>query len=323
MIHGEALVAWRLFTHNWIPIGLMAAALALCLALTGFSLKSESLLLPFGGPALFAGVAYGYAFARRRDSLVPFTLGSTAQLALISALTAPLTYIAAAAGLPMQDANLAYLDRVLGLDWQAYYNFIYDRPALITYEILGYAMIIWPMFGIPIVLGATRHYRRLQQFTLACALALIATTVISALVPAIGTYYEYGIVPDLAKFKPSGYIGQLRDLPLVRDGTLRQLDIHQLAGIVTFPSFHACAAVLFIWALWSVWWMRPVALIANGGMLLATPMAGGHYFVDVFAGMAVAVLAIAAATRLGAWITRGAPLPVAAAPMPGTAIAAR
>jgi hypothetical protein len=75
-----------------------------------------------------------------------------------------------------------------------------------------------------------------------------------------------------------------------------------LVGIVTFPSFHAAAAVLYLWALWCVWWMRPLALLANGAMLLATPIGGGHYFVDVFAGMAVAVLAIAAALRIGEWL---------------------
>ena len=323
MTDHEAQAAWRLFTLNWIPLALMGLTLALCVALTNFSVRLESMLLPLGAAALIGGVAYVYALARRRNALVFFALGSTAQLVVIAVLMPPLTYIAAAAGLPMQDANLAYLDRMLGLDWRVYFNFIYDRPTLIPYMLLGYAMIGWPMFGIPITLGAARQYRRLQQFTLACALTLIVTTVISTLLPALGTYYEYGIMPDLSVFKPGGYLGQLRDLPLVRDGSLRVLDIMQLGGIITFPSFHAAAAVLYLWALWGVWWMRPLALIANGGMLLATPMGGGHYFVDVFAGVAVAVLAIAAAKRLGAWLTRGALAPVAAAPMPETAIAAR
>ena len=44
--------------------------------------------------------------------------------------------------------------------------------------------------------------------------------------------------------------------------------------------------------------MRPFALIANGGMLLATPLVGGHYFVDVFAGAGIAVLAIATAKTM-------------------------
>ena len=61
MTDHEAQVAWRLFTLNWIPLGLMGLTLALCLALTGFSIRPESLLLPFGAAALFGGVAYVYA----------------------------------------------------------------------------------------------------------------------------------------------------------------------------------------------------------------------------------------------------------------------
>ena len=57
--------------------------------------------------------------------------------------------------------------------------------------------------------------------------------------------------------------------------------------------------MLAVWALWSVLWLRPVALVANAGMLLATPLVGGHYFVDVFAGAGLAVLAIAAAKLVG------------------------
>jgi PAP2 superfamily len=316
MMHGEASAAWRLFTHNWIPIGLMAVTLALCVALTGFSIRLDSLPLPFAAVAIYLGVAYYNVHAKhKRDPLVVFILGSTAQLALITLLMTPLTYIAAAADLPMQDTNLANLDQALGLDWRTYFFFVYDQhPRLIAAVCIGYAMLGWPLFGIPIALGATRQYRRLQQFTLAFALALVATAIISSLLPAIGTYQEYGINPDPDKFTAGGYLDQLHDLPLVRDGSLRALDITKLAGIITFPSFHAAGAVLFLWALWSVWWMRPLALVANIGMLLATPMGGGHYFVDVFAGMAVAVLAIVAARWIGDWITRHATRPVA--PMP-------
>lgn len=45
------------------------------------------------------------------------TFGAAAQLILASALITPLTYVAAATDLPLQDANLALADRMLGLDW--------------------------------------------------------------------------------------------------------------------------------------------------------------------------------------------------------------
>jgi hypothetical protein len=44
--------------------------------------------------------------------------------------------------------------------------------------------------------------------------------------------------------------------------------------------------------------MRPIALVANGAMLAWTPVDGGHYFIDLIAGIAVAVLAIFAARRI-------------------------
>ncbi len=94
------------------------------------------------------------------------------------------------------------------------------------------------------------------------------------------------------------YLDQVRDLAPVRDGVLRHLDLFGLAGIVTFPSFHAASALLYGWALWPVRWIRPFAVFANVAMLAATPIAGGHYFVDLLAGLAVALAAIVVARRL-------------------------
>lgn len=313
----RASAEWRLFSYNWILIGLMVVALALGLAFGGFSIKPGSVLVPFGAVGLYTGAAYYNAYApHKHEHRAAFVLGSTAQIVLITLLMTPMTYIGAATNLPMMDESLAQLDRMLGLDWHAYFSFIYERPKLIAAVVLSYGMIGLPIFGIPILLGMARRFRRLQQFTLAFALALVATTVISMFVPAIGTYDQLGIKPDPAIFTPGAYLDQLRDLPLVRDGSLRELDLKALAGIITFPSFHAAAAVLYLWAMWSVRWMRPFALFGNGAMLLATPIGGGHYFVDVLFGMALAVLAIVAALRIGAWLTEPTAQPVLAASTP-------
>jgi membrane-associated phospholipid phosphatase len=298
MVDREVGDAWRLYLVNWIPLLFMALLLIVCLVVTDFSFKIESMLpqsIAIG--LLFTGA--GYALYRAAHVQLAFVLISIAQIELLVLLATPLTYIAASANLPLQDANLAFVDRLLGLDWQGYYKFVCERPALVPYIYLGYAMIIWPSLGVPIFLGTTRNYRRLQQFTFACTLTLIVTAIISSLLPAFGTYYQYDISADTPIFRASGYLSQLHELPLVRDGSLRVLNLESLSGIITFPSFHAAAAVLVIWALWSVLWLRPVALIANVGMLLATPLVGGHYFVDVFAGAGLAGLAIAAAKLVG------------------------
>ena len=312
MIQHETAVAWRLSICNWMVIAAMALALLAGLALSDFSLKAQGAYLPLGVAALYAGVAYRNAFTPRLyDPRVIFAVASTAQLVLIVALMTPLTYIAAAAGLPLQDAQLVMLDRALGLDWPGYLAFFNARPQSMGYLALGYSLISWPVLGLPVVLGLTGRYERLQQFTLAFALALIVTTLVSMLVPAAGAFYGHGLAPDaFSHITPGGYLDQMRDFPGVRGGALRELDIVHLVGIVMFPSFHATSAVLFLWAFWSVWWMRPLALITNGLMLVATPIGGGHYFVDVIAGVAVAGLAIVAASAVAARLRRPVPEPM-------------
>lgn len=293
----EAAFAWRLFEANWIPIGVMCAALALVLLTTDFSFTLGGTAFSFAFVGVYGGFAYYNAHAPHRgDPRVMFALGATAQIVLITVVMTPLTYAAAALNFPLQDAWLDNLDRAMGLDWGAYLAFVNDHELARIVLTIGYGMIRWPIFIIPVALVLVRDYRRLQEFTMAFALALIATTIVSALVPAIGTFYHLHLTAaDYPNIEPLAYLEQLRDLPPVRDGSLRRLDLLALTGLVTFPSFHAASAVLYLWALWPVRWLRAVALVSNGTMLLATPIHGGHYFVDVIAGVAVAIAGIVAA----------------------------
>jgi hypothetical protein len=86
---------------------------------------------------------------------------------------------------------------------------------------------------------------------------------------------------------------------MLRDGSLPVLDLFQMGGVVTFPSFHAAAAVLYAGALWPVRWIRWLALLPNAAMLVAKPIGGRHFLADVIAGIIVAGLSIVAACRIG------------------------
>lgn len=299
--------SWRLHQASWIPLAAMGALFAGTLAISRFSVAIEVELVTSLVVTACLVISSRYLISRAWGARSAFILLSIAQLTVVGLFGAPLTYIAASASLPLQDANLAYLDNLLGLDWPAYYNFFVARPWLLQYAVFFYAMILSPTLTVPIVLGLTGNYMRLQRFVLACTLTVCVTALVSALVPAIGTYQQYGLPADTQDFKAMGYLIQLERLPLARDGSLRILQISQISGIVTFPSFHAAAAILALWGFWAVWWLRPAALILNGGMLIATPLIGGHYFVDVFAGVALAALSIYATEwrALGKFSARG------------------
>ncbi len=310
--------AWRFFLVNWIVVGAMGAALALSLAVTGFSIDLMGLAVSVGYVGLYGGFAHANARStRRRDPQVMFVLGGTAQIVLITAIMTPLTYVAASTNLPMQDANLLAIDRALGLDWAAYVGFIDNHPMLAAWLNYGYTMIRWPIFAIPVVLAAKASYGRIEEFTFAFGAALAVTTIVSALVPAIGVYQQIGFDPATLKhINPAAYLDQLRDLPPTREGVLRHLDLLGLGGIVTFPSFHATSAFLYAWALWPVRWLRPIVIAVNGLMLAATPANGGHYFIDIIAGVAIAVLAIAAARHVGKLIAARQMAAASAEPIP-------
>jgi hypothetical protein len=317
----EVEAAWRLLRLNWIMLGAMSAALVLALAVTDFSIGLPGLAVCLGFVAVYAGFAHANARSpARRDPQVMFVLGGTAQIVLVTVVMTPLTYVATATNFPLQDANLLAIDRALGFDWTGYVQFVNDHPLLAGWLSYGYTMIRWPIFAIPVVLAAAHRYRRLQEFTFAFAVALVATTIISAFVPAKGIYFE---LPDISAryshIAPVAYFESVSELPLVRDGSLRHLELLGLTGLVTFPSFHAASAALYTWALWPVRWIRPLAVVANGVMLLSCPVDGAHYVIDLVAGVAIALLAIVAAGRVSEWVARRQANDVTAAAIPGAA----
>jgi membrane-associated phospholipid phosphatase len=236
-------------------------------------------------------------------------LGTVAQVIMVTAIVGPLSYVVAGLDWPLQDHALAALDRAMGFDARAVILFVNDYPTLAVALGFGYGMIKWPLLAIPIVLAATRRFARLQQFATALMLALMVTIVISIFVPAIGNYQLLGLTPaDVPNVNVTAFLLGQHDIPAVRDGSLRDLELLKLAGIVTFPSFHTASAVLYAWAFAPVRFFGPAALVMNTLMIASTPVIGGHYLIDVVAGAALAIGAIAAAQWLFVWLAGGASL---------------
>jgi membrane-associated phospholipid phosphatase len=77
-----------------------------------------------------------------------------------------------------------------------------------------------------------------------------------------------------------------------------QRDAHAINGLVTVPSFHACAATLLAWGFHRTPMLRWPLLGLNGLMLLSAIPIGGHYVTDVAAGFLVAVGAITISGKL-------------------------
>jgi membrane-associated phospholipid phosphatase len=88
-------------------------------------------------------------------------------------------------------------------------------------------------------------------------------------------------------------------------------------GIITFPSLHAALAIIMIVAFWPVPVARWIGAVINSLMLAATPINGSHYFIDIVAGVAIAILCLIAARALAIRLAaHTAPAKAAPAPVP-------
>jgi len=83
----------------------------------------------------------------------------------------------------------------------------------------------------------------------------------------------------------------------LRDGSFRTLEVGNLLGIITFPSFHTAISLVLVWVARGIAWLFWPSLIVGIGVLVSIPSEGGHYFVDVVAGALVTVAAIGLTTR--------------------------
>jgi membrane-associated phospholipid phosphatase len=187
----------------------------------------------------------------------------------------------------------------MGFDSRTFILFVNDHPMLSNALTFGYDMIKWPLLAIPIVLASTGRFIRLQQFVMALTVAMAITILISAFAPAIGNYQSLGLTAaEVPNVNMIPFLHLQHDIPEVRNGSLRYLELFKLAGVVAFPSFHAVSAVLFAWAFAPVRGWGPVALVLNVLMLASTPILGGHYLIDVVGGIALAIASIAFAKWL-------------------------
>jgi membrane-associated phospholipid phosphatase len=231
----------------------------------------------------------------RADARLASGLASTAQVIAFAAVAAPLSYVAAAFALPLQDPMLDAVDHALGLDWRTLLQRMNDWPALFVFLRPIYLSLMVQMTLAVLCLAFSGRLIRLRVYTLAFVFAALATIAVSAVLPAAGAWPHYGlsaadsphIVPSVQTSWPV-FFG-------LRDGSLRLLVGAGSEGIITFPSLHAALAVILIIALWPVALLRWPVFGLNILMLAATPIDGSHYFIDVFAGIALAVPCLVAA----------------------------
>lgn len=190
------------------------------------------------------------------------------------------TYVVATLRFPLRDADLARIDLALGFHWLTWFALTARHGFFKSVLAIAYATML-PQIVLSILYFAHMELpNRNRELLWTSIFALIATTVISGLCPAVGPYLGDAMPP------------WSRILLAIRDGSASTFFLGNMQGIIAMPSFHTVTALLLIYT------HRPPSksfypvAILNGLMLLAVPSEGHHYLVDEIAGAIIAIICI-------------------------------
>jgi len=193
-------------------------------------------------------------------------------------------------GFPYADAFLTSADQAMGLNWNVYFEFVAASPQLISifdYTYTGLTALSMVAF---IGLIVSDRLENARFFVTTFVTTAVICTTIGMFFPAKAAVHELLINRELMNnfpFPPGIYSVDI--IANLRSGTPQIFDFGYMPGLTTFPSFHTAAGVVLAYSYRGtrLFW---VVLLYTIIMIASTPVYGGHYFIDVVAGIIVALV---------------------------------
>jgi hypothetical protein len=265
---------------------------AVWLVLGGWSVSGRGLaVLALGVGACLAPLSI---LRYRRDPRIATAMPFCALLLLFQAAAATLSYLVISTNAALVDAPLAAWDRALGFDWLALHAWLQAHSVTQALLSVAYASGLLQLVFVVMYLGLTGRRERLEEFMLLFMAATLLTIAVSGVFPAAGAWKFHAVSASAA----AGFdLSLLSHFEPLRDGSLRDIALDRMQGLISIPSLHSALAVLLVYAVRATRLVAPLFVGLDLAMLASTPIDGGHYLVDVLAGIALAVALIAFSRR--------------------------
>ncbi len=205
------------------------------------------------------------------------------------------SYLSASLNYPLADGMLAQMDAMLGFSWPDAINWFVTLPDWVsTFSTRLYASTLWGMFIVACFLIFTGRHRQMDEYVTLFVVTCTITSIIAGFLPGQNAYEFFRLDPSIYE-KLSPAVGQsyMQDFFALRDGSLRQLKLVGVQGLVSFPSFHTILALILIYVMRGSGIFFAIAVVWNVGIILTTPFDGAHYLTDVIGGFLVMGLSMA------------------------------
>ncbi len=204
-----------------------------------------------------------------------------------------LNHLTMSTNMPMADDRLMAWDVALGFDWLAYSKWLTASPLVTEILFFAYNQITFSgLAALAVTLIILNDRRRALEIIYLVVVTAIVCIVMATAFPAKATMALLGDQELLTRLQIGTGVLHVDQLLALRGNGPVLLRPDDMQGLVSFPSFHTCMALIIAWCSRG-WWYSTVIGIAIGAAIIAgTPIFGGHYLVDVLGGMAVTAGAI-------------------------------
>jgi membrane-associated phospholipid phosphatase len=198
---------------------------------------------------------------------------------------------------PVIDNELIALDAALGFHWPDLYAWQIRHVQASFVLCFIYASYTYQVLLTIFFLGIAGRADDLSDFIVLFMASVVTAILISAPFPASNPimHFGFGLAPQESQWS---------QFYALRNGAMSVFDVSKGQGLVSMPSLHAADAVLFAYAVRHLRWVFPVSAVFNAVMIYSAIPFGGHYLVDIFAGLLLAVLLILALRRWRAYMHR-------------------
>jgi hypothetical protein len=281
---------------TWLISGLIGLMCIIWIMSSGFSFTWPYHLWPVSYPVgiLIASHYYGKRRAAPQIRMMCHAgICSILFFVIYTAVITILSYLVASLNFPLYDRELAQWDAAIGFDWKAFLGWVNSHPLIGKILIWIYHSSVVQLVVIILLLSITIKTSRLQELCDLYVMTSVIAVVLSGLVPAAGAYAYHAPEPALFNnLNSNAGLWHIEHYEGLRNGSYRLIELGQMQGLVTFPSFHTCFAITLAWCFRDFRWLFPIAIVVTGAVLISTLTEGGHYLVDVLAGIVITIACI-------------------------------
>jgi membrane-associated phospholipid phosphatase len=281
---------------TWLISGLIGIICIVWIMSFGFSFTWPYNLWPVSYPVGILIVSHYYGKRRAASHIRMMCAAGISSIlffVIYTAMVTVLSYLMVSLNLPLYDRELAQWDAAIGFDWKAFLGRVNAHPFIGKILIWVYHSSVIQLVLIILLLSITMKISRLQDLCDLYLMTSLIAVVLSGLIPAAGAYAYHRPEPALFNnLNPSAGLWHIEHFEGLRNGSFRSIQLDQMQGLVTFPSFHTCFAITLAWCFRDFRWLFPIAIVVSGAVLISTLTEGGHYLVDVLAGIVITIVCI-------------------------------